>query len=1234
MTEARLRAGVLGLLVALTASACDSAPPPEWVEADGHRYRDLIVPRRGEPGFESVRPSRTGIQVSNDVPRAEAVANRHLTHGSGVALGDVDGDGWVDVFLPSIDGPSTLFRNLGDWQFEDVTAEAGVASADRRSTGATFADVDGDRDLDLVVTALGGPNSVFLNDGSGRFSEIALPSTSGSTTSALADVDGDGDLDLYVTNYKVRSAMDVYSPEERAFGTVVEEIDGTFRVRDPYADDFRVFERPDLGRVIYVQRAEPDVFYRNDGQGQFVAESFLEGRFRDAAGEPLTAVPDLFGLSARFHDVTGDGAPDLFVANDFEDPDHFWINDGAGGFRAAPALALRSTSNAAMAVDFSDIDRDGDVDMFEVDMLSRDRRLRMTQTPTHTMLPKQLGVVEDRPQTMRNALFLNRGDETFAQISEMAGVDASDWSWGTLFLDVDLDGFEDLLIATGHAWDIMDADTQRRLGSLGHDWREEFLLFPELDRPNVAFRNDGRLGFTETAADWGFADAPDVSHGLASADLDGDGDQDLVVTRLNAAPLLLRNRARAPRVAVRLVGDAPNTSGVGAVIRLVAGGLPDQTKEITAGGLYLSGADTEVTFAAGEGERHLEVVWRDGSVSRVPDVQANRAYEIQQASSEPGASPEVPEPVPFFEDVSDRLGHLHVETDFGDESRQSLLPDALSREGPGVTWTDLDGDGDPDLVVPSGAGGSLVRLMNTAGRFVASGPRSPTARFDQIAVLPVHGSDGTRLLVSQSSYEAGSPEEAFATPGVLAMSATGSPVGEPIPGDTTAVGPLASADVDGDGDLDLFVGGRVVPALYPLSTGSRLYLNQDGEYRDDPAARAVLRSAGMVTSATFSDVDGDGDPDLIAATEWGPIALFVNESGTLRRAGPGWGLDRPGRWTSVATGDLDGDGLPDIVATSFGRNVDPAPRPGRPLFLYAGDLDRSGSLDLVLAQESPELGAVAPLDRLPRLAGAIPSLGRQVTSFSDYASASLADLFGAAVAAVAPLQAESYEHMLFLNRGGRFDATALPDEAQLAPAMHVSVIDIDGDGAEDVFLSQNFFPTGPERARLDGGRGLWLRGDGMGGLDPVPGQESGIRVYGDGRGAAFSDFDGDRRLDFAVAQNAGPTRLFRNVGGVPGVRIILRGPPGNPDGVGAMLRWIGPDGDGPVREVKAGSGLGSVDDANQILGGRGSATGIGVRWPGGEWTETPVPADATEVVVIAPGASLASAPRGAHPPAP
>ena len=1234
----RVRRRVLGLGVAVLSlgPGCRhaSAPGP-WHEEAEYRWRDLTVPRRSGPGFTELPASRTGIRFVNTVTLDSALLNRHLAQGGGVALGDVDGDGLPDVYLTSNEGSNALYKNLGDWRFEDITARAGVAMTGRHSTGAVFADVDGDGDLDLLVSTLVGGVALLVNDGHGVFTErtaeAGLGARAGSMTMTLTDVDGDGHLDLYVANYKTRTAMDVYPPQERAFNQVVREVGhNRFEVVPKFRKDYRVVDRPEYGLVSMQQRADPDGFYLNDGKGHFTLVPWTSGRFRDEHGKPLAAVPEYFGLSAKFTDVDGDGAPDLYVCDDFEDPDMFWLNDGKGTFRAAPRLALRNTSNSSMAVDFSDVDRDGRVDFVLVDMLGRGPR-RKTEVPTHTPLPKLIGMIDDRPQWQRNTLFKNRGDGTFAQIAGYAGIEATDWSWDVLFLDVDLDGYEDLLITTGHLWDVMDADAWERIRTTftGVEWHRELALFPKLAVKSVALRNNGDLTFRDVGERWGFGTEDAISHGMATADLDGDGDLDVVVNRLGTPAAVFRNEASAPRVAVRLLGQPPNTAGAGSKIRVLGGPVPVQEKEVVLGGSYLSGSDPLYSFAAGKAtDLTIEVSWRRGARSVVRGVKPNREYEIREPpgtpGSTPGSAPAAPAAVPWFRDVSSQLGHRHVETPFNDWARQPLLPEALSQLGPGVTWYDVDGDGDEDLLITSGRGGALAYYRNDGGRFTKVDLHTGAARYDETTVLPLpDGARGTVLLVGQSNYESQTPAEAAAVPSVVAVAPGSGKVTPVVPGDVSSIGPLAVADVDGDGNLDLFVGGRVAPGAYPAAQSSRLFRNEGGRLVLDEANTSLFRGIGLISAAVFSDVNGDGWPDLILAPDWGSLKLFLNDKGRLRDASAEWGLGRTvGRWNGVTTGDLDGDGRPDIVATSWGRNTRVRVDAAHPLLLYYGSLTPSGRVDMVEAQYDDRLKAVAPLTQLGRLMTALPSVRLGTRTFATYANASMQDIFGPSLAYVQHLEAATLDHVVFFNRDGRFEAVPLPAEAQFAPAFYAGVADFDGDGHEDLFLSQNFYPTEIGTPRYDAGRGLLLRNRGDGSLEPVPGQVSGIAVYGDQRGAAFADYDGDGRVDLVVSQNGGETKLYHNEHARPGVRVRLVGGPGNPHGIGAALRVVYEGGSrGPVREVHGGSGYWSEDGAVQVLGleqGK-RPLAVWVRWPGGRESERPLgPSTPPAVTIRAP----------------
>ena len=1201
--------------IVLLVVGCMSPSPVDtrWHQEANYRWRELAIAPRGHAGFTQLTSQATGLVHRNDVDDEHAMANRNLLIGSGAALGDIDGDGRPDVFLASVERPAALYHNDGAFRFTDVTASSGIETKGLATTGAVFADVDGDGDLDLIVGTLGGPLKLWLNDGKGHFTDGTAASglTSGyaATTITLADVDGNGTLDLYVATYKKRNALDAVPPQARSFDQVVKKIDGRYQVMDPWKNEYRIEERPDLGGIVRSQRAEADLFFLNDGHGHFTRVPILGPRFSGEDGKPLVAEPDLFTLAARFYDVNGDGAPDLYVCNDFEDPDQFWLNDGKGNFRLAPPLSIRETSNTCMSVDFADVNRDGHVDLFTTDMLSPTLSARQRQIPTHTPLPKQVGLTSDRGQWMRNALQLARGDGTWAQAADFAGVAATDWSWGSAFLDVDLDGYEDLLVVNGHRWDIRDADTFERIRNSFPrvPWNREQGEFPRLAAKSVALRNTGDVHFRDVSGEWGFGVDDAISQGIALADFDGDGDLDVLVTRLDAPPVVYRNESIAPRVAVRLKGASPNDQGVGAVVTVLAPSLPAQSREMTAGGYYLSGSDAQLAFATGRDSLlTIEVRWRDGRRSTLRSVRPNRLYEIDEAGSvDAGGATTAPadSAQPFFENATALLGgHAHVDSLFDDYRRQPLLPNRFSQLGPGVSWIDVDGDGREDLVVGTGRGGSLAVLRNTGTGFTLLHAPGAAAKWDLTTILPVpNGRGGTMLLVGQSSYESSSPSEALTVPSVIGYALrAGAPVA-PVaiaPSESASVGPLALGDVNGDGRLDLFVGARVIPGTWPFPAPSRLYLKTaDGRFVSDTANAKVLASLGLLSAALFADLDGDGWPELIVASEWGPVRILRNERGHFRDVTREWGMTGlTSRWNGLAAGDFDGDGRLDLVATSWGLNVPWAASAERPYELVIGNFGTSGP-GLVFARRDSLTGREMPLESFSRLGVVLPSLLERIASFSDYSRLTVDEVLGASTRTVGRVGATTFEHTLFLNRGGRFEAHPLPRAAQIAPAFGVVVADFDGDGREDLFLAQNFSPTDIGTLRFDAGAGQILLGNGRGEFRALGVRESGIAVLGDGRGAAAADYDADGRVDLAVAQNGAATTLWHNARAIPGLRVHLSGSPGNPLGVGTQVRVVAGATRGPVREVRAGGGYWSMDGAVTVLAMPAGATALWVRWP-------------------------------------
>ncbi len=1185
----------------------------------GNQAHPLTIRPGGRTGFQLLAPDRTGVLFTNQLAMDRYLTNQIYLNGAGVALGDVDEDGLCDIYLCGIDNANGLFRNLGELRFEEITAEAGVACEGLGASGAAFADLDGDGHLDLLVNSVGQGTHIFANDGKGHFSWItrALPlnPARAGMTLALGDIDGDGDLDLYIANYRTETLRD--HPQTRLQGNridgklVVQFVDGRSATDPDLVGRFTLSED---GRI--QENGEVDLLLRNQGNFQFTTIPFTQGGFLDEDGRPLKEPPYDWGLSVMFRDLNGDGAPDLYVANDFESPDRVWINQGEGRFRAIARLALRHTSLFSMGVDVGDLNRDGFDDIFVSDMMMQEHASRQLRIGDIQPVFLDIGAIDDRPQYSGNTLSLNRGDGTYAEIGWFARSQASGWTWCPVLIDVDLDGYEDIIFPTGHERDMMNVDVTDRAEVLKMQQRlskmEQLrlrMMFNRFDTPNVAFRNRGDLTFEEVSQAWGFT-AHEVSQGIALGDLDNDGDLDVVVNNLNSLVGIYENTTAAPRVAVRLRGKPGNTRGIGARIALFDGAVPRQSQEIIAGGRYLSSDEAMRVFAAGglTNRMRLEVTWRSGLRSTIEGVRANQLYEVDETTAQTAKPESEPAVHPVFVEVK-TLVHSHTETFFEDYSIQPLVPNRLSQLGPGVAWYDVNDDGWDDLIIGSGRGGHLALFHNdqNGGFKPATGPSldRPVTR-DQTAVLALRG----MIIAGSANYEDGLTNGGYLRVYDLARNIAG----DSVLGPTSSAGPMALADTDGDGDLDLFIGGRVVAGHYPEPADSILLRNENGRL----VVVRKMAKLGLVAGAVFSDIDLDGDPDLILACDWGPIRVFSNRDGAFTEITADLGLaDLKGWWTGVATGDFDNDGRPDLVVGNWGLNSAFKATRGNPRKMYLGDIDGDGLIDLIETIYDPILKKEVPDRGLKPISFAMPWLKEQIGTYEAYGRASVREIYGDLLDKTAVVEVNTLATTLFLNRGDHFDIRPLPVEAQWTTTMGVCVGDYDNDGNDDVFLSQNFFAVAPEAWRQDAGRGLWLRGDGKGNLQPVPAQTSGVRVYGEQRGCALADFDRDGRVDLVVTQNGAVTKLFRNTSAKPGLRVRLFGPPANPYAIGASLRLTSDGRSGPAREIQAGSGYWSQNSPVQVLSQLGTHNSLEIRWPDGRTQTVEVPDHPLEITVDA-----------------
>jgi hypothetical protein len=802
-------------------------------------------------------------------------------------------------------------------------------------------------------------------------------------------------------------------------------------------------------------------------------------------------------------------------------------------------------------------------------------------------------------------------------------VAASEWTWTAKFADLDLDGWLDLVITNGFVRDAMDADladAYMKLEESGqHDKAVQLVLDqPALMNENLVLRNRGGRAFEDVSERWGFNTAS-IANGLALSDLDNDGDLDMVVNNMNRPAEVYRNNGTANRMAVHLRGTRSNHFGIGAALTATVG-EQSQRRVMSVSGGYLSGHEPVVVFGLGDQQQvdRLTVAWPSGHYQEFGGLKANQAYTI----SEPNRAPPRPTAkvavTTQFEELATKIGleYVHVDPAFDDFARQSMLPWSLAYLGPGLAWGDADGDGWEDLYI-SGATGQPGKLFrNRDGRSFEAMPATQglPAEPEELAALWWDTSDGNgpSLVVAHSSWELPGPAQAAgmwlantrSSPGDLELAGEATE----LPSTPASPAALAAADLDLDGDADLFVGGRAVPGRYPEPAASAL---MSPGMTSQESTQTELSQLGLATGAVFSDVDGDRDPDLIVASEWGPIHMLRNDQGRLVEATRESGLEKlTGLWQGIASGDLDGDGDFDLVATNLGLNTRYHASPDGPAVLYYGDVDDNGSLDLIEAEYVD--GELWPIrDRGPS-GRQVPSLLQKFPTWLAFGQATLSEIYGD-LSSARRLEATELAHSVFWNDGrARFTHERLPAEVQVMPGYGVAIADLDNDGYQDIYFVGNNSHAEPMTVAFDGGIGYWLRGGAERRFESVPVAASGLFVPEDGRGLAVADYDRDGWLDIAVGVNGGAVKLFHNrgVAGNSGLRVWLNGRPGNRSAVGAVVEVVRGDGSKLRQEVQAGSGYLSQNGRLLVfgLGRQAKVSGVTVLWPDGQQTLSEAPA--------------------------
>jgi enediyne biosynthesis protein E4 len=1045
----------------------------------------------------------TGVAFENrltDTRDFNVFSYRNFYNGGGVAIGDLTGDGLPEIVLTANQGGTRLYLNEGKFRFRDVTKEAGLGAKHVWTTGVTLADVDGDGKLDIYVCHAGQAdstqrrNELFINKGLGQdgvptFSEEAVAwgvaDEGYSTQGVFFDYDRDGKLDLYVINNSPRPVS--------SFG-----IRNTRDVRDRFGG----------ARL-----------YHNDG-GRFSDASAKAGIFGNEAG---------FGLGVAVSDVNRDGWPDIYTSNDFFEQDYLYINNHDGTFTESVARAMPYTSYFSMGLDVADVNNDGWPDVYTTDMLPEDdKRLKTTSSYESWDVYQRRLQSGFNAQFMRNMLQLNNGNGTFSDIGQLAGVARTDWSWSALIADLDQDGRKDIFVTNGLARDVTSQDYIAFLGSnetvrsmtKGGGAKVDFLglinAMSSTMLPNYAFRNRGDLTFANEAMSWGL-DTPSQSNGAAYGDLDGDGALDLVVNNVNAEAFVYRNNDRVLAknhwLQVNLAGAGSNRFAVGARVTVVAGG-EQQVQELQPTRGFQSSVDYVLAFGLGAHDSvdRLTVDWPDGRTSVVQGVKADQRLTVRQDGAVP-APAEGAEAVPvLLADVTRQaaLPFVHHENDFVDFDRERLLPKLLSTQGPDIAVADVNRDGLDDIFIGGAKdqAGSLM-VQQRDGRFVATNQplfEQDRASEDLGAVFFDADGDGDKdlyVVSGGSEYSEDSPalqDRLYLNDGRGNFhKAEGA-----LPAETISGSRVAAADFDGDGDIDLFVGGRLVPWKYGVDPRSTLLRNDGrGHFTDVTAALAPeLQHAGMVTDAQWTDVDRDGKLDLVVVGEWMPITIFHNSGGRLQRMNVR-GLEKSeGWWNRIVAADVNGDGRTDFVVGNLGLNTRLQASATQPVSMIVNDFLHNGFVEQVISTWSN--GKSYPLPLRDDLLKALPFLQPRFPKYADYAGRTTTEVFtkddleGAVVK-----QAFTFATSVARNNGdGSFTLVPLPTAAQLAPVYGITATDIDRDGKLDLLLAGNFSGFRPDIGGASGSYGVVLRGDGKGSFNALREVQSGLFVPGDARDIA------------------------------------------------------------------------------------------------------------------------------------
>lgn len=1077
------------------------------------------------PLFTELSADESGVDFVNPIDKKHPTKRLYLGAFAcgGVAIGDLNGDGRNDLFLTSGPRKNRLYLNEGGLKFKDATASSGTAGTDDWTAGASLVDIDGDGDLDIHVCYYDAPNELFVNDGKGVFEEKAeefgLNQLDASLMASFCDYDRDGDLDCFLLtrDFKRDGGFPAEAPVVKT---------GSGYELKPGFEKFYALKKSASGNLTYVNAGREDYLLRNDG-----------GKFTDVSKAAGISGRDR-GNSATWWDFNNDGLADIYVGNDFKDADRLYQNMGDGTFKDVIRQYAPHTPWFSMGADLADLDGDGREDLLVADMAGTNHfRSKTTMGEIGTIRPFLLSAVPR--QYMHNVLYLNQNIGRLSDASFMAGLASSDWSWAVKISDFNLDGLPDVFFTNGVSRSFNNSDVQRtREDLIGKTEWDFYESHEPRKEENLSFVNQGNLRFENSSKSWGL-DHLGMSYAAATGDLDGDGDPELVVASLDEPVKIYRNDAPASanRVVVKLTGKDGNGFGYGATVTLIAGGKK-QVRTLRPSTGFLSSNAPELYFGLRDEEEieSLSIQWAHGGVQELSGLKANQHHTIGEGTSNPK---KVTRPRPMFAELrSPSINEIKpTERRFWDYDRQPLLPYQHSLFGPGMAWTDVDGDGDQDLYQAKPAGDSgRVYLNKAAGTFGfdTKEPFEIHQESEDIAArfFDADGDGKLDLYVVSGGVECEPGDETLrdrlylgAGDGTFKNAPS-----DALPDLRDSGSCLAVEDFDGDGDLDLFVGSRVVPGAYPKTPSSRLLRNDStpGKPKFTEATSSVegLEKIGLVTAAIWSDANGDGTKDLLLTCEWGSLRVFLNQKGRLVEKKDTGVSDRLGWWRGIDGADVDGDGDIDYVVTNQGLNTPYKATDEKPELMYYGDMDGSGKERIVEAKF--ENGTRYPRRGFSCSSGAMPTLRTKLKTFENFANSSLTDLYtNSRLSKSIQLEARVLETCLFLNDGtGRFEMKPLPRMAQFSPANCVALKDLDGDGKVDCLLGQNFYGAQPEIGHHDSGLSLLLKGKGNGEFEVIPPAVSGIMIPGAVMSITLRDLTGNGRDELIFGVNGGRIRIL------------------------------------------------------------------------------------------------------------